>query len=106
MVMLGSTSSMRFPSVISPFFLVYLAQLAVTRGCGRFEWAVPDWNEPAIRCYRSLGAGAQDEWTWSSKRRTSRAPFYLNHPEFPDSSFSFQLALGKHVLQMFADGLD
>jgi GNAT superfamily N-acetyltransferase len=43
--------------------MVYLAQLAVARGCGRFEWAVLDWNEPAIRFYRSLGAVAQDEWT-------------------------------------------
>lgn len=43
--------------------MVYLAQLAVTRGCGRFEWAVLDWNQPAIDFYRSLGAVAQDEWT-------------------------------------------
>ena len=33
------------------------------RGCGRFEWAVLDWNEPALRVYRSLGARAADEWT-------------------------------------------
>lgn len=41
----------------------HLAQLAVARGCGRFEWSVLDWNEPAIRFYRSLGAVGQDEWT-------------------------------------------
>ncbi len=40
-----------------------LAQIAVERGCGRFEWAVLDWNEDAIRFYRSLGALPQDEWT-------------------------------------------
>jgi GNAT superfamily N-acetyltransferase len=39
-----------------------LARIAVDRGCGRFEWAVLDWNEPAIRFYRSLGAEMLDEW--------------------------------------------
>src|SRR5580698_8320285 len=33
--------------------LAHLAKLAVERGCGRFEWAVLDWNEPAIAFYRS-----------------------------------------------------
>jgi GNAT superfamily N-acetyltransferase len=40
-----------------------VAQLAVERGCGRMEWSVLDWNEPAARFYRSLGAKAMDEWT-------------------------------------------
>ena len=39
-----------------------LAALAVERGCGRFEWAVLDWNEPAIRFYESLGATVLPEW--------------------------------------------
>ncbi len=43
--------------------MVYLAQLAVARGCGRFEWSVLDWNEPAIRFYRRLGAVGLDAWT-------------------------------------------
>ena len=43
--------------------LVHLARLAVARGCGRFEWWVLDWNEPAIRFYRSLGAVPMDDWT-------------------------------------------
>lgn len=43
--------------------MVHLAQLAVERGYGRFEWSVLDWNEPAIRFYRSLGAVGLDEWT-------------------------------------------
>ena len=43
--------------------LVYLAQLAVERNCGRLEWAVLNWNEPAIRFYQSLGARPMDEWT-------------------------------------------
>jgi GNAT superfamily N-acetyltransferase len=43
--------------------MVRLAQLAVVRGYGRFEWSVLDWNEPAIRLYRSFGAVGLDEWT-------------------------------------------
>ena len=43
--------------------LVYLARLAVERNCGRLEWAVLNWNEPAIRFYQSLGARPMDEWT-------------------------------------------
>jgi len=43
--------------------MVHLAKLAVARGCGRFEWSVLDWNEPAIRFYRSLGAIGLEEWT-------------------------------------------
>ena len=43
--------------------LRYLARLAVDRGCGRFEWSVLDWNESAIRFYRSLGAQPLEEWT-------------------------------------------
>lgn len=41
----------------------HLARLAVARGCGRFEWSVLDWNESAIRFYRSLGAAGMDGWT-------------------------------------------
>jgi len=40
-----------------------LARLAVERGCGRLEWAVLDWNEPAIGFYRALGATPMSEWT-------------------------------------------
>jgi GNAT superfamily N-acetyltransferase len=39
-----------------------LAALAVTRGCGRFEWAVLDWNAPAIDFYRALGATVLSDW--------------------------------------------
>ena len=42
--------------------LKHLAKIAVAKGCGRFEWSVLDWNEPAIRFYQSLGAKPQDEW--------------------------------------------
>ncbi len=40
-----------------------LARVAAERGCGRLEWSVLDWNEPAIRFYRSLGARPLEEWT-------------------------------------------
>ncbi|MGH9256775.1 MAG: GNAT family N-acetyltransferase [Vicinamibacterales bacterium] len=43
--------------------LIHLARIAVSRGCGRMEWSVLDWNEPALRFYRSLGARPMDEWT-------------------------------------------
>jgi GNAT superfamily N-acetyltransferase len=39
-----------------------LAQLAVERGCGRFEWSVLDWNEPAINLYKAMGADVMPEW--------------------------------------------
>ncbi|HVT35160.1 MAG TPA: GNAT family N-acetyltransferase, partial [Nevskiaceae bacterium] len=42
--------------------LVELARIAVERGCGRLEWAVLDWNEPAIAFYRSLGAQMMGDW--------------------------------------------
>jgi GNAT superfamily N-acetyltransferase len=39
-----------------------LAALAVDRGCARFEWAVLEWNAPAIEFYRSLGATVLPDW--------------------------------------------
>lgn len=42
--------------------LLYLAKLARERGCGRYEWAVLDWNRPAIDFYEGLGASPMDEW--------------------------------------------
>jgi len=43
--------------------LIELAKIARDRRCGRMEWAVLDWNEPAIEFYRKLGAKPMDEWT-------------------------------------------
>ena len=43
--------------------LVELAKIARDRECGRMEWAVLNWNEPAIKFYRTLGAKPMDEWT-------------------------------------------
>ena len=40
-----------------------LAQITVSRGCGRLEWACLDWNKPSIEFYKSLGAEVMDVWT-------------------------------------------
>ena len=40
-----------------------VAEIAQGRECGRLEWSVLDWNEPAIRFYEKLGAVAMDDWT-------------------------------------------
>ncbi|MGK9050940.1 GNAT family N-acetyltransferase [Xaviernesmea oryzae] len=39
-----------------------LAGIALENGCGRFEWSVLDWNEPAIRVYEAIGAEPMNEW--------------------------------------------
>ena len=48
---------------IGKALLCELARIAMERGCARMEWAVLDWNTPAIEFYRSLGAVPMDEWT-------------------------------------------
>jgi GNAT superfamily N-acetyltransferase len=40
----------------------HLAKQALAKNCGRFEWVVLDWNQPAIDFYNSIGAEAQNEW--------------------------------------------
>jgi len=57
----------------------HCAQLAVERGCGRFEWAVLDWNQPAIEFYQSIGATLLPDWricrlTGDALSRFARAP--------------------------------
>lgn len=47
---------------IGKSLLLHLAQLANTRDCGRMEWAVLDWNQPAIDFYESLGAQRLRAW--------------------------------------------
>ncbi|MHA6160457.1 N-acetyltransferase family protein [Pseudomonas sichuanensis] len=42
--------------------LRHIAREALANNCGRLEWSVLDWNEPAIGFYQSLGAEPQDEW--------------------------------------------
>lgn len=48
---------------VGKLLLANLARIAVDRDCARLEWAVLDWNEPAINFYRSLDAVPMDEWT-------------------------------------------
>lgn len=48
---------------IGRMLLGHLAGIAVKRGYGRLEWAVLDWNAPAIDFYKALGAQPLDEWT-------------------------------------------
>jgi GNAT superfamily N-acetyltransferase len=47
---------------IGKALLRYLAALALQRDCGRFEWAVLDWNRPARDFYEALGAQAKSDW--------------------------------------------
>ena len=47
---------------IGKALLLHVARLANARGCGRFEWAVLDWNEPAKSFYRKLGAVEMGDW--------------------------------------------
>lgn len=47
---------------IGKALLLHLAKLANARGCGRMEWSVLDWNQPAIDFYESLGARRMKEW--------------------------------------------
>lgn len=47
---------------IGKAMLTYLAKLAVARGCGRMEWSVLDWNQPAIAFYEGMGASILEDW--------------------------------------------
>jgi GNAT superfamily N-acetyltransferase len=58
-----------------------VARLAVERGCGRLEWSMLNWNEPAIRFYEALGAVPLDEWT--GYRLTSEALRKVGDAEAP-----------------------
>jgi len=48
---------------IGKALLTHLGGIAKERNCGRYEWAVLNWNEHAIRFYKSLGAQPLDDWT-------------------------------------------
>ena len=50
-------------SGLGKHLMAALARIAMQRDCGRFEWSVLDWNEPAIGFYRRIGAVGMDEWT-------------------------------------------
>ena len=59
--------------------LAYLARLCLERGYGRFEWAVLDWNTPALEFYKALGAEALGEWT--THRVSGEALMRLAEPD-------------------------
>jgi len=42
--------------------MAHLAEIAVSRGCGRMEWSVLDWNRPAIGFYERIGASLLEDW--------------------------------------------
>lgn len=48
---------------IATALIRHLARRCLTEGLARFEWSVLDWNEPAIKFYRSIGAVPLDDWT-------------------------------------------
>ncbi len=58
--------------------LKYLAVNAIENNCGRFEWSVLDWNEPAIKFYESIGAKAQSEWVGYRLQGQSLIDFATN----------------------------
>ena len=61
-----------------------VARLAAERDCGRLEWSVLNWNEPAIRFYEALGAVPLDEWT--GYRLTGEALGRVSGTEAPQES--------------------
>lgn len=61
--------------------MVHLSRLAVERDCGRFEWSVLDWNQPAIDFYRRLGAVPLDQWTVQRVAGDALAALAARDPE-------------------------
>jgi GNAT superfamily N-acetyltransferase len=47
---------------IGKALMAYLSEVAIEKGCGRFEWLVLDWNRSAIEFYQLLGATVLDDW--------------------------------------------
>jgi GNAT superfamily N-acetyltransferase len=47
---------------IGKALIKYLANLAIKRNCGRLEWSVLDWNQPAINFYEAIGAKVLSDW--------------------------------------------
>jgi GNAT superfamily N-acetyltransferase len=62
--------------------MVFVARLALARGCGRLEWSVLDWNTPARDFYRGLGARPLDDWI--GQRMTDDAIARLAAQRLPD----------------------
>jgi len=68
------------------YMLRHLAAIAIEHGCGRFEWSVLDWNQPAIDFYQSIGAEPQDEWVRYRMQGAKLQTFSAQHtkPATPD----------------------
>ncbi|WP_428818603.1 N-acetyltransferase family protein [Microbulbifer sp. MCCC 1A16149] len=60
--------------------LKYLAKIAVSKNCGRFEWSVLDWNEPAIKFYESIGAKPKSEWVGYQLAGEALTDFSKSYP--------------------------
>ncbi|MDX2217597.1 MAG: GNAT family N-acetyltransferase [Burkholderiales bacterium] len=60
--------------------LKHLAQLAQSRGCGRFEWRVLDWNEPSIKFYESIGGEIMKEW-WLVRMTADRIDQFVSRKD-------------------------
>lgn len=60
--------------------LAALARIAVRKGCPRMEWTVLDWNTPAIRFYKRLGAGLRKKWILTSLADASLRRLARAHP--------------------------
>jgi GNAT superfamily N-acetyltransferase len=71
---------------IGKALLASLARLAVDEGCGRLEWSVLEWNEPAIAFYRSIGAVATDEWTRYRLAGSALEDLEDRNRRYPDST--------------------
>jgi GNAT superfamily N-acetyltransferase len=65
---------------IGKALLLHLAQIANARGCGRVEWSVLDWNEPAKGFYRSLGAVEMSDWRVNRLTGPALAQYAANSP--------------------------
>jgi GNAT superfamily N-acetyltransferase len=61
--------------------MVFLARLARQRECGRFEWAVLDWNKPSLDFYQAIGARPMSDWT--VQRMTGEALAALAEQKLP-----------------------
>lgn len=64
--------------------LLHLVQIATEKNCGRMEWSVLNWNEPAINFYKSLGAKAMDEWSVYRLNEASMRALVERKNEFND----------------------
>jgi len=66
--------------------LAHLARIALERGCGRVEWSVLNWNEMALRFYRSIGAEPLSDWTVMRLTPPAISRLAADAPAVPRSS--------------------